>query len=188
MKLPRWAVITIGILPLIALLILFVWGVFFRDSNNATGIATFTSAGEGRVLREEPASFTITTFDGAQVSLNDLLAKNKVVMVDFWASWCVPCRQEARDLEAVWQRYKDKGVAFLGVAVTDSESEARSFIKQFGSTYPNGPDRKGTIAVSYGFTGIPEKYFIVDYKVVKKLVGPLTETRLSSVLDDLLAK
>ncbi len=188
MKLPRWAVISIGLLPLVLLFALFVWGVFIRDSNNATGLATFTSAGEAKVLRETPSPFTLTLFDGGQLSLSDLQNKNKVVMVDFWASWCVPCRQEARDLEATWQRYKDKGVAFLGIAVTDSDSEARSFVKQFNTTYPTGPDKKGTIAVSYGFTGIPEKYFILDGKVVKKLVGPLTESRLSAVLDELLAK
>jgi cytochrome c biogenesis protein CcmG/thiol:disulfide interchange protein DsbE len=187
-KLPRWAVITIGLLPLVALFALFIWGVFIRDSNNATGIATFTSAGEAKVLRETPAPFTLTLFDGTQTSLSDLQRNNKVVMVDFWASWCVPCRQEARDLETVWLRYKGRGVAFLGIAVTDSDSEARGFIRQYGTTYPNGPDKKGTIAVSYGFTGIPEKYFIVDGKVVKKLVGPLTESRLSGVLAELLGK
>ena len=70
--------------------------------------------------------FTLTTLDGQDVRLSDL--RGQVVVINFWASWCVPCRDEAPALQAVWERYRDRGVVLLGVAWTDTERNARAFI------------------------------------------------------------
>ena len=185
MHMPRRALFALAIIPVAALFALLIWAVT-RDSSNPTGFSTITSAGEAKVVQPIPADFTLPLYSGGSIHLNDL--KGKVVMVDFWASWCDPCRQEASEVELAWQRYKDKGVVFIGIDTRDKSADAQQFIQQFAPTYPIGADATATIAVSYGVTGIPEKYFIgKDGRITKKLAGPMTVARLSPVLDQLLA-
>jgi thiol-disulfide isomerase/thioredoxin len=81
------------------------------------------------------------------VNLSDL--KGKVVVLNFWASWCIPCAEEAEDLQAVYEQYKDKGVVFLGVDWTDIEGDALNYLKRFGITYANGPDLQTKIGPLY---------------------------------------
>ena len=109
-------------------------------------------------------------------------------MVDFWSSWCPPCREEAPTLAAAYDRYRTQGVEFVGVAVWDVEEEAARFIEESGATYPAGADTRGVIGVDYGLTGIPEKYFIDPQgRIVRKYVGPMTQEVLDRVLQELLA-
>jgi cytochrome c biogenesis protein CcmG/thiol:disulfide interchange protein DsbE len=82
--------------------------------------------------------FALPLFSGSTFSLAE--QRGKVVVVNFWASWCVPCRQEAPLLESTWRKYKDRGVVFVGVDYVDTDREALAFIKEFDVTYPNGPD------------------------------------------------
>jgi cytochrome c biogenesis protein CcmG/thiol:disulfide interchange protein DsbE len=110
-------------------------------------------------LLAKPATpFTVTLFDGRKVTLDDV--KGKAVFLNFWASWCPPCRDEARDLEAAWQKVKDKNMLFIGVALQDLDKNSLEFLKEFEVTYPNGKDESGKIAVDYGTWGIPESFFI----------------------------
>jgi len=135
--------------------------------------------------------FELTLFEGYPgnagknpVELSDL--KGKPVVVNFWASWCVPCAQEARDLEAVYEKYKDK-VVFLGVDWTDIEGDARNYLQRFGITYANGPDLQTRIGPRYRITGVPETYVIDQNGNVKfTKISPLTVAELSAVLDGLL--
>jgi cytochrome c biogenesis protein CcmG/thiol:disulfide interchange protein DsbE len=130
--------------------------------------------------------FTLTTLDGQTFNLKEL--KGKVVVVNFWASWCGPCRAEAPILERLWQQYKDKNVLFLGVAYTDTERNARAFIAEYQQTYPNGLDVGTKISDLYNITGVPET-FVVDQQgnVAKFFMVPLQERDLKPVLDQLLA-
>lgn len=129
-------------------------------------------------------TFSMPLFDGPQVDLAAL--RGKPVVINFWASWCIPCEDEAGDLERVWQKYKDR-VVFLGVDYVDTEPKAREFLQRFGITYPNGPDLGSRISYQYRIKGVPET-FVLDRNGQVRLVkiGPTTEAELSATLDELL--
>ena len=136
--------------------------------------------------------FQLTLFEGYSgnagknpVNLSEL--KGKVVVLNFWASWCVPCAQEAADLQATYQKYKDKDVVFLGVDWTDIEGDALNYLKRFGITYANGPDLQTRIGPRYHISGVPETYVIDrDGNVQFTKISPITVAELSGVIDRLL--
>jgi cytochrome c biogenesis protein CcmG/thiol:disulfide interchange protein DsbE len=108
---------------------------------------------------QKAPTITLTTFDGQQIGPVDM--SGKVVLVNFWASWCKPCEQEAADLEAVWRYYQPRGdVLFLGIAWTDTEKASLGYIDKFDITYPNGPDLGTSISQAYRTTGVPETYIL----------------------------
>ncbi|MGH7771237.1 MAG: TlpA family protein disulfide reductase [Candidatus Binatia bacterium] len=134
------------------------------------------------IARRAPP-FTLTLFDGRTVRLEDF--RGKVVFLNFWASWCPPCRAEARTLEAAWQRYKDREVVFLGVNIQDREEDARLFLQEFGITYLNGRDASAKIAIGYGVWGLPETFFIDrEGRITFKQVGALGLPIITAKLDE----
>ena len=129
--------------------------------------------------------FTLTQFDGQTFRLSD--QRGKVVVINFWASWCLPCRQEAPALEATWRAYRDRGVVFVGVDYVDTDAEARRFMAEFDNTYPNGPDLGTRISQLYRIKGVPETYFVNAKGNLRGVViGPTTETELQQRIDALL--
>ena len=86
--------------------------------------------------------------------------RGKPVVLNFWASWCVPCKGEAKMLENAWQRYRAQGVVFVGIDWHDVKSDARRFLDHHGVTYPTVLDGSGSITDRYGVVGVPETYFI----------------------------
>ncbi len=138
-------------------------------------------------LEGQPApEFTLALFDGGEISLSDL--RGQVVVVNFWASWCPPCRDEAPLLEDAWRSYRDRGAVFLGVDYVDTESEARAYLKEFDVTYPNGPDRGSLIGRAYGITGVPETFFIDRQGTVAFAFPiPIDRASLITTLEELLA-
>ncbi|MBI3974291.1 MAG: TlpA family protein disulfide reductase [Chloroflexi bacterium] len=121
-----------------------------------------------------PADFALQLFSGETLRSADL--RGKPVLVNFWASWCAPCREEAPVLEQFWRDHRDQGIVVVGIDVWDTESDARRFIKDTGVTYPNGPDPRGKIAVDYGLSGVPETVLLdQEGRIVRKWVGPFTE-------------
>ena len=87
----------------------------------------------------EPApDFVLSTFDGEQIDTTEL--RGQVIVVNVWASWCKTCVYEAAELEQAYQMYRDRGVVFLGVDRSDTETKALEYLDRFGITYPNGPD------------------------------------------------
>jgi cytochrome c biogenesis protein CcmG/thiol:disulfide interchange protein DsbE len=139
--------------------------------------------------------FTLKFFDGytyqgqSEVKLSDL--RGKVVVINFWASWCKPCEQEAAEVEAAWQVYEPGGqVVFFGADYVDTEPEARGYLKKFAITYPNGPDLGTRISQIFRITGVPETYFIdQNGKLVYAQIGPFTsEAQIHAILDPLLKK
>jgi len=115
--------------------------------------------------------FTLATFEGSQVSTADL--KGQVIVINFWASWCKPCEQEALELEQAYQLYKDQGVAFLGVDYVDIEREALAYLKRFEISYPNGPDLGTRISQAFRTQGVPETYVVrPDGQIGAVQIGP----------------
>ena len=86
--------------------------------------------------------------------------RGKPIVLNFWASWCEPCKGEAKMLEQAWQRYKAKGVVFVGVDYHDVTGDARRFLERHDITYPTVQDGSGMIADRYGVSAVPETYFI----------------------------
>jgi len=137
--------------------------------------------------------FSLTLFDGYQfegkdkVNFNEL--RGKVVVINFWASWCKPCEQEAADLEAAWRYYEPTGeVVFIGIDYVDTEPEARGYLTKFDITYPNGPDLATRISQFFRIKGVPETYFIDRNGVLQYVqVGPFSnETQIRQQVDKLL--
>jgi len=136
---------------------------------------------------ETAPQFTLQTFDGQTVRLADL--KGKVVLVNFWASWCVPCAQEAPDIENTWRDYHGKNVAFLGVDYVDTETEARNYLRNYSISYPTGADLGTRISQAYRIRGVPETY-IIDKKGTLRatFIGPTTADQIKGKLDPLLSE
>ncbi|MBI5030339.1 MAG: TlpA family protein disulfide reductase [Chloroflexi bacterium] len=132
--------------------------------------------------------FTIPTFSHGTFSLAE--QRGQVVVVNFWASWCIPCRQEAAMLERVYKKYKDRGVVFIGVDYVDTDTKALEFIDEFKITYPNGPDIGTEAAQKFHIKGIPETYFVgKDGMLYGNYIGPFgSELTLTSKIEELLNK
>jgi cytochrome c biogenesis protein CcmG/thiol:disulfide interchange protein DsbE len=153
-------------------------------------------AGERPEIGQPAPDFTLDLYRGGQLTLSEL--QGQVVVLNFWASWCAPCRDEAPDLERVWRDYKDRGVVFIGVDYVDVESAARAYMEEFDVTYPNGLDKGQRISRAYRIQGVPETFFIdqdgnvapiiVGGRPLAKKISPITEAELREGLDRLLAR
>jgi cytochrome c biogenesis protein CcmG/thiol:disulfide interchange protein DsbE len=136
---------------------------------------------------EAVPEFTLTTFDGKTYTNQDL--RGKVVLLNFWASWCKPCEQEASDMEAAWKTYQGRDdVIFLGVAWTDTDKKSLEYLNRFGITYPNGPDLGTRMAQSFRITGVPETFLIdKDGKLANFKFSPfLSVAEIQAMIDPLL--
>ena len=139
--------------------------------------------------------FPLTMFEGysyqgaSQVNFSDL--QGKVVVINFWASWCKPCEQEAAELEEAWRTYEDAGeVVFLGIAWTDTPDNSKEYLKQFDITYPNGPDLGSRISSIFNRNlGVPETYFVDRDGVLRSIkIGPFTSVgEIQASINPLLA-
>ena len=166
-------------------LFLCVVGLAFGAGLLSLGCNTSPAAQVGQAAPD----FSLRTLSGEQVQLSQL--RGKVVLVNFWASWCVPCREEAPNLEQAWRRYKDQGFVLLGVDIQESPSAAQGFVNEFNLSFPVPMDTDGKVSEKYLIDrlGIPTSYFIDKEGIVRHLkVGPMTMEFISSRLDALLEK
>jgi len=115
--------------------------------------------GSQAVTGEQAPEFDLLLLDGSGSLSSDEL-RGAPVVVNFWASWCIPCREEAPLLERAWRDYRDDGVVFLGVNIKDAKSDARRFVHEFDITYPTVRDVDQTLTRDFGVKGLPETFFI----------------------------
>ncbi|MPZ92589.1 MAG: redoxin domain-containing protein [Actinobacteria bacterium] len=142
---PRWFRILVTLVPALAFIGL-LWIAL-------AGTGSQTESGSGA------PSFELPLLDGSGV-LTDEDLRGKPVVINFWASWCIPCREEAPLLEKTWRTYRDKGVAFVGVNIKDAESDAKRFVREFDVTYPTVRDLDQRLTQDLGVKGLPETFFI----------------------------
>lgn len=143
------------------LLALLVWTVTHQEHAPKVGAAAPT--------------FTLRRLIGnGKVSLASL--RGKPVVLNFWASWCGPCKSEAAVLERDWTRYRGRGVVFVGVDYHDLASDARRFVSAHGLTFTMLQDGSGSVTGSYGISQVPETYVVSRQgRVVAHFAGPLTD-------------
>lgn len=142
---------------------------------------------------EMAPAFTMEYFNGYEwegrtaASLDDM--RGKVVVLNFWASWCVECRYEADLLENTWRKYADQGVVFVGIAYADVEPNAKEYLADFNTTYPNAPDLRTAISADYEITGVPETFFIdKNGEIAEVIIGPVNQATLEGTIAQLLAE
>lgn len=166
-----WRWLAVGLL--VGLLALLGWGL--------------RAQGGGPIQSGPAPDFSLTTFDGQTVTLSEL--RGQVVIVNFWASWCPPCREEAAYLEATWRKYKGQGVVFVGVDYVDAKPNALAYLNEFDITYPNGQDIGQKIATAYRIKGVPETFYVDKTGQVRGVhIGPLDSPSLDDKIDELLAE
>ena len=171
-------------IPVLALFALLGWASA-QSSGTPGAFAVNSELGQVKVSPDQAAEFSLELMTDGSLALSQL--RGKVVMVDFWSSWCPPCIKEAPVLTEVYREYQDRAVEFVGVAIWDRQSDVQEHIIRYGVSYPNGIDEEGVIAINYGVTGLPEKFFIDrEGLIVKKFVGPMKAPKLRAILDDLL--
>lgn len=150
--------------------VLLVW-VFVLGLLAVLGVGLVRSQRGSIKVGDRVPDLILSTFEGDEIDFADL--RGQIIVVNFWASWCKPCEQEAVELEQAYQQYKDQGVVFLGVDYVDTETEARGYLAKFGITYPNGPDLGTRISQAFRIIGVPETYIIgPDGRLAAVKIGP----------------
>ncbi len=149
---PAWRSRAAVMLPVLLVLALLAFATLRHQQTLAIGAAL--ARGETPPIPD----LTLLAFDGPPVSLRGLAGHP--VILNFWASWCIPCRDEAPLLERTWQEFRSQGLIVLGVDTQDLETPARAFLKEFRITYPNVRDPDGSVGRQFGTTGVPETFFI----------------------------
>jgi cytochrome c biogenesis protein CcmG, thiol:disulfide interchange protein DsbE len=158
----------------VALLVaLLGWQVARQEEGR--GLDAAVAAGK----RPPAPDFTLELLDGDEtISLSDY--RGKAVVLNFWASWCQPCKQEAPLLQKAWERYRGEGLVVLGVDAQDLKSDARRFVERYGLTYPIAHDRNGVTLGRFGYSAFPETWFVDRHGrlVGEHVVGEFTEEQL----------
>jgi cytochrome c biogenesis protein CcmG/thiol:disulfide interchange protein DsbE len=145
-----------------------------------------SNAGSSPLIRHPAPDFTLAVLSAhagtaSKMHLADL--KGKPIVLNFWASWCDPCKHEAPLLQATWRGAQSRGIIFLGIDFQDTRSDGLNFLQKYGITYLNVVDDTGSTAINYGVSGVPETFFLDRHGViVSKVIGELTEQTLQSNL------
>lgn len=131
--------------------------------------------------------FTLDLLGGGEVTLSDL--RGKPVVLNIWATWCGPCREEMPAIEKVYRSYKDLGLTVIGLNLTsqDSERAVTAFVQELDLTFPIALDRDGSVGNRYQLMGLPTTFFIDSQGVIQSVVvgGPMSETLIQSKVEAL---
>lgn len=125
--------------------------------------------------------FTLVDLEGNQVTLSDF--RGKTVFLNFWATWCPPCRAEMPEMEAVYQEYKDKGVVVIGVDIKEAEEEVRQYVQQGGYSWTFVLDTTGEVTANYRIAAIPTSFFIDREGIIQAVnIGAMTKRAMEAKL------
>lgn len=185
-QLGRWAAL--------ALVLLFVGLLAYGLAAKGTNDEIDSALADGRAVRapgftlevlergELPPRLERTVgpaFEDGRVSIEEL--RGTPLVLNLWASWCTPCREESPRLREGWERHGPRGVAFVGLNIQDLRDDARAFSREFGLTYPSVRDARRGVADRYGATGIPETFFVdARGRVVGHVIGVVSEEQLEA--------
>ena len=170
----NWKVLAAGLavsLPLVALLS----AGFGRDPKLRS------NALEGR----DAPSFSLESLDGASFSLDE--ARGTPVVVNFWSTWCQPCKIEHPVLLNAAQNYGPMGVQFVAVLYQDDAATARAYLQRYGTAWPTLADPGGRTAIAYGVAGVPETFFInAEGVIVRKVAGPVSQAVMMQAMQEIM--
>lgn len=161
-------------LMLVPLLIILGLGLALLESNR------------GQITNGPAPDFVIKSYEGVSFSLSE--QRGKIIVINFWGSWCAPCQAEAPDLNAVYAEYKDRGVIMVGIGYLDTEANAKKFISEHQVKYMTGHDDGSKITAQYGTRQVPET-FVIDQQgnIAQMFPGQVKAADLRAVLDRLLS-
>ena len=167
-----WGLLFLG--SFLSLVSLFSYGLFWGDDPKKIPSALIGA--------QAPDFSAVSLFQKEQISLTNFIGKP--VVINFFASWCLPCRKEAIELEYVWRQKKNE-VYFLAIALNDTEQAAKNFLKEQGVSFlAIRDDDSGSIAINYGVTGIPETFFLNAKGVIMhKIIGSVDREKIISALN-----
>ena len=161
MKPRKWIIVGVILLVAVSLISLYLYtlSVKMKKVEEERYKDFFSSLGIQKINPPVKAKdFTLEDLKGSAVSLRDF--EGKVIFLNFWATWCPPCRIEMLDMEKLWQKFKDEGFVILAVDIREGREKVSSFIKENGSTFPVLLDFTGEVGYSYGIRGYPTTYLV----------------------------
>ncbi len=175
--------------PVLGLLVVALLGLLIVQA--CTPSSQVVSGGQqeatiGIKVGEQAPDFTLVDLDGNSVTLSDF--KGKVVFINFWATWCPPCRAEMPEIEAVYQEYKDKDVVVIGVHLAnviwfEPEDKIRQFVQQGGYNWTFVTDTSGEVSANYQIVGIPTSFFIDREGIIQAVnIGAMTKRAMEAKL------
>ena len=169
---PRWRTVALVLAPLVLFALLL-----------ASGLGRDPDALPSELIGQPAPTFSLPRLDaGGTIDLDDL--RGQVVVVNFWASWCIPCREEHDALEAAWGRYRERGVVVLGISFEDTREAALAFRDELGGDWPLADDPGSTTAIAYGVFGVPETFVVApDGTVAAKTTGAVTYAWLTDEIE-----
>ncbi|MBI21758.1 MAG: hypothetical protein CL780_05895 [Chloroflexi bacterium] len=175
--------ILIYIIPISAIILLLILSILGKSNENSA-FGVNSSFAFAPISIPDDQDFSVITLEGTKISKNDF--NGKILVLDFWSSWCVPCQKEGPILSEISKEWKKRNVEFIGISVWDSKENVENFIQENQIKYPNTIDENGQMTVDFGVKGIPEKIIInPDGKIIKRIIGPNTQISLEKILDDL---
>lgn len=178
----KFYLLSLGILVQVLVIILIIQGCTGNTPDLGGDTSTIDQAAGLEPAPEEghiAPDFTLKDLHGNTVNLEEL--RGKVVFINFWASWCPPCRAEMPEIEAVHQEYKDRGVVVLGVDISEPENTVRQYIQQGGFTWTILMDSTGEVARDYRITAIPTSFFLDREGIIRVVkVGAMTKREMEA--------